>query len=427
MRPPRCCFVLAVACAFVSSGASLWADVGGEPSTTQPTTAPTTKPARAPKGVMEHRRDQLDADTVRDGTFQHATYDADGTSIRLRDPRADFPFTGTWTSPTIETDFAFTELLPSWNVTVPDNTGVRFDVRVYRKATKTWSPWLYIGYWGRVLRDHRETDFDGGKVDTDTLTLDKPADAYEIRATLEDFHDRAPTTSPVIHRIDVVYSRPMPKDLKDRLESRQMIPSPPKPPIVRPTTMSLAASRSTHPGKTTTKPTTLPASIDIPVPFRAQGWEADAIRHSVCSPTSVSMVLEWAGHALPTDDNALAIWDDDNALFGNWNRAVQYAGSLGFSAHLERFSTMDEVRELLASGQPVIASIRFQKDTFPSNLQSATAGHLIVLRGYDEHGDIIVNDPASRDHGNGITYKADELANAWLVNTGGVGYVIEKK
>ena len=101
--------------------------------------------------------------------------------------------------------------------------------------------------------------------------------------------------------------------------------------------------------------------------------------------------------------------------------------SLGYDAHLERFSSMDEARAVLGSGQPIIASIRFKKGTFPSNLQKATDGHLIVLRGYDANGDIIVNDPASKDRGSGIVYKSDELANAWLVSTGGVGYVIKKK
>ncbi len=124
--------------------------------------------------------------------------------------------------------------------------------------------------------------------------------------------------------------------------------------------------------------------------------------------------------------NALAIWDDDYAIFGNWNRAVQYAASLGLDAQLERFTTMDQVRARLAEGQPIIASINFEPNTFPSNVMNSTDGHLIVIRGFNEAGDLIVNDPASKERGHGIVYKADELAHAWLVNTGGVGYIIKK-
>jgi hypothetical protein len=174
----------------------------------------------------------------------------------------------------------------------------------------------------------------------------------------------------------------------------------------------------------TTRPTL--ARVDLPVPFRAQGIENRAISGSICSPTSVSMVMAWAGIDKPTVENALAIWDDDYALFGNWNRAVQYAATLGLDARLERFTTMDQVRARLAEGQPIIASINFERGTFPSNVMNATDGHLIVIRGYTESGDLIVNDPASKDRGNGIVYKADELANAWLVNTGGVGYIIHR-
>jgi hypothetical protein len=170
----------------------------------------------------------------------------------------------------------------------------------------------------------------------------------------------------------------------------------------------------------------LPTRVDLDVPFRAQGVEDKSISGSICSPTSVSMLLEWAGIDRPTAQNALAIWDDDYAIFGNWNRAVQYAASLGLESQVERFTTMDEVRARLASGQPIIASINFEDGTFPSNVMKSTDGHLIVIRGYDEKGDLIVNDPASKDRGNGIVYQAKELSHAWLVNTGGVGYVIKK-
>jgi hypothetical protein len=33
-----------------------------------------------------------------------------------------------------------------------------------------------------------------------------------------------------------------------------------------------------------------------------------------------------------------------------------------------------------------------------------TGGHLLVIRGFTPGGDVIVNDPASRDKGNGAIY-----------------------
>jgi hypothetical protein len=300
-----------------------------------------------------------------------------------------YPAQQRWTSATMETEFPFTELLPSWNVAVPENAGVRWDVRVRDAKSGEWSPWLYIGYWGRVTHDRRTTEFADGDVEIDVLRLKSPADAFELRSTTMSFDLAEGRAMPSVRKVQAVYSRPL---------EENVVVSAPK----------------------------LPTRVDLDVPFRAQGVEDKSISGSICSPTSVSMLLEWAGIDRPTAQNALAIWDDDYAIFGNWNRAVQYAASLGLESQVERFTTMDEVRARLASGQPIIASINFEDGTFPSNVMKSTDGHLIVIRGYDEKGDLIVNDPASKDRGNGIVYQAKELSHAWLVNTGGVGYVIKK-
>jgi len=77
----------------------------------------------------------------------------------------------------------------------------------------------------------------------------------------------------------------------------------------------------------------------------------------------------------------------------------------------------------IAKGHPVIASIRFKKGEVKGFLYEFTRGHLIVIRGFTPDGNVIVNDPASRDKGNGPVYPATEFAKAWFDN-GGVGYVI---
>ena len=361
---------------------------------TRPTTTmdagPTSRAARRVRSPMENRFVTRVGDGLTVGaTLDHAAA-TQPTGVAIVSPKDDFPLVGTWTSPTIDADFPFTELIPSWNVTVPDETGARFEVRVKDAASGEWSPWLYIGYWGRITREKTTTEFARGQVDIDELVLTQPANAFEIRSTLYNYRlgDRA--HSPTLRRVSAAYSRK-------------------------------ATGPSTLPAVTSITPTTLP------VPFRAQGVEDRAISGSICSPTSTSMVLAWAGTALPTAQNAMTIWDDDYALFGNWNRAVQFAGSLGYDAWLERFDNMDQVRARLREGQPVIASIRFRKGEFPSSVLQQTAGHLIVVRGFDANGDLICNDPASKDRGEAVVYKSDELARAWLLNAGGVGYVIRKK
>ena len=161
----------------------------------------------------------------------------------------------------------------------------------------------------------------------------------------------------------------------------------------------------------------------LPVPFRPQGDAPPNLSYQLCSPTSTSMVLNYWGVDRPTVENALAIYDADHDLFGNWGRAVQYAGSLGLDAWLERFRNWDQVKAKIAAGQPLIASIRYGYGEFPSSLLSHSKGHLIVIRGFTKAGDPICNDPASRAKGNGVVYKANELGHAWF-DHGGVGYVI---
>ena len=75
---------------------------------------------------------------------------------------------------------------------------------------------------------------------------------------------------------------------------------------------------------------------------------------------------------------------------------------------------------------PVIASIAFRRGEFSSNVIERTGGHLIVVRGLTPDGDAIVNDPASRDRGDGVVYIAEELARAWFGH-GGVAYIIHPR
>jgi hypothetical protein len=287
-------------------------------------------------------------------------------------------------------------MLPSWNVQTPPNTGVRFDVRVREAASGRWSPWLYAGRWGRVLHNReRVRTCDIGTVHVDCLVLDQPADAFQIRATLESF-DLDTGANPRIRRIAVCYSGSV-----NHAKSRAKLAPP----------VNLEGHDWAR---------------DLEVPFHAQGNERRNISGSICSPTSTSMVMEFAGMRSPTAQNALAIYDDEHDIFGNWNRAVARAGELGLDAWLQRFRNWDQVKAMIAQGQPVVAALNFEKGQFPSALYDETNGHLIVIRGFTPEGDVIVNDPASREKGNGVIYKANELALAWFENAGGVGYVIRK-
>jgi hypothetical protein len=245
---------------------------------------------------------------------------------------------------------------------------------------------------GRPQRVIKDAGF--GEVDIDTLILYRPADAYQVRVSFYAF-GLDDTVNPTVRRLAVCYSGVV----ADAEERARLVT-----PVVA-----------------------MPADFarDLPVPFRAQGNAAKPLRPEICSPTSVSMVMQYHGFDRPTEENALAIYDSEYDLFGNWQRAVAWAGQNGFDAWLQRFRTWDQVKATIANGQPIVASIRFKKGQCPSFVLKETAGHLIVIRGVTRDGDLIVNDPASRDRGHGAVYKASEMQTAWI-DHGGVGYVIRK-
>lgn len=305
--------------------------------------------------------------------------------------RDRFPRTGAWTSEQVVTNFPFTELLPSWNPNCPTDTGLTLHVRVRNARDRTWSPWLYLGQWGRTQHEPtRKLEYHDGRVEIDVLVLNRPADAYQVRVGFESYSFDA-NVSPALRRLTVVYSGEA------------------KPGTSRPT------------------PAPLPANWvrDLPVPFFAQSDSHPAVKSEICSPTSLAMVLAYRGVKVDVLENALAVYDREYDLFGNWGRAVARAGELGLEACLTRIRTMDDARRLIAEGQPIIASIRFKKGQFPSHVMSETDGHLVVIRGFTPEGDAIVNDPASKQRGNGVVYRADELARAWF-GAGGVAYLVGK-
>jgi hypothetical protein len=315
--------------------------------------------------------------------------------LTLHDTRNKFPREGTWTSPEVRADVPFTEVVPSWNPDCPAETGLRLDLRTRDARSGEWSPWFYLGSWGRTGgKEDRNTRNDFGRVHIDWLDLHRPAGAYQARVTFYAFNldDKV---NPSLRRLTVCHSgvtrdKPQP--------DANVVP---------------VALEST------------PPAHDNPVPFRAQGLAAKPLRPEICSPTSVSMVMQYLGLDRPTEENALGIYDAEYGLFGNWGRAVAWAGQNGFDAWLTRFRNWDQLRATLATGQPVIASIRYKEGEASSFVMKSTKGHLIVIRGYTAGGDFIVNDPASKDRGNGAVYKADDLRRAWL-DHGGVGYIIRK-
>jgi hypothetical protein len=292
---------------------------------------------------------------------------------------------GAYTSRVVEREAEFTELLPSWNVDTPAGTSFRVDVRVGRRADGEWSPWLLIGDWG-VPVEPRYTRFEGGKIAVDVFESPEPWDRAQLR-----IEGTGGAGEIAIHRASLAFTDT--RALDERL-----------------------AVTATEPW---------PAPVALKVPVRSQRDEDPEIAGSVCSPTSVAMVMEFNGVKVPTADFAEQVLDPTHDIYGNWSRAVQGAFSHGVPGSLVRVSSWQAVAEFLRRRVPLVASIRAGEGELRGAPFRKSAGHLLVVTGLGPAGQVYVNDPAADWPGDvRRTYLREDLERCWF-EKGGVAYAFD--
>jgi Peptidase_C39 like family len=159
------------------------------------------------------------------------------------------------------------------------------------------------------------------------------------------------------------------------------------------------------------------------VPAFSQMEEDAAIRHRVCSPTCVAMVLGYHGHPVGVADLAREMFQPELDLYGVWPAAIRAASRRGVGGYLLRFPDWAAAAWCLERGLPVIASVRYGAGELAGAAIGETSGHLLVLTGYGG-GEVFVNDPAApRASEVARRYRLDELRRVWLARSG-VGYVL---
>lgn len=315
-----------------------------------------------------------------------------------------------WTSPWVSTGFDTRTIIPSWNVTGPNGTWVRIQIRG-KTATKTGS-WDKIADWGYGTGGiHRQsgsaaTD-DLSRVDVDTVVTNGSYRfrSWQIRALL--IRPAGATTTPTLRSIGAV-----------------------------------AASYSTRaPGVSTTTMTT---GTELKVPRYSQmihrgeftQWGGGGA--SWCSPTSVSMVLRYFGSGPKPADYSWSKYADsfvDHAArytydyrydaAGNWPFNTAYAGRYGLDAFVTRLYSLRDAEAFIKKGIPVVASVRYAKGALTGAAVASSNGHLLVIVGVLRDGRVIVNDPAaSSNSAVRRVYSRAQFERAWLGGSGGVSYII---
>jgi len=164
------------------------------------------------------------------------------------------------------------------------------------------------------------------------------------------------------------------------------------------------------------------AAIELDVPKRSQYLSERPEKQSWCSPTSLSMVLTY--HAVPEiliEEVAAHIHDSAYGGTGNWTFNVAFAGEVGLRGVVVYLRDFAHARAFIDAGLPLIVSYRWSGSELPGAPLEHSAGHLAVLRGFDERGDPILNDPAHPDVR--VVYPRAALEMLWL-RGGGVAYAL---
>jgi D-alanyl-D-alanine dipeptidase len=353
----------------------------------------------------EHRRIQHETPAdFKAGRIQSGHVQADPPGVILACPLPPDTAAGTtsaiYESPVINSDLLFNEVVLSWNIELPPHAGFCVEARVGRRADDSWSPYLYFAdRGGSVPSGEKITKFEHGYVDVDYFRSDERFDRlqYRVRAAGREPPDNAVAAEAKLRiaRVTVNLS-----DTTGRLTSVPQAPLPAEPP---------------------------PAAWQrrLPVPFRSQTVERKDIAGMICSPTSVSMVLEYRGVNRPTQEVAARAYDATFEIYGIWPHAVQTAYSYGISGYLARFADWASVEQCIANDQPLVISILAGEGELQGAPYPSTDGHLLVLTGFDAAGNVEVNDPAATTAEKGqIAYRRAELETVWMKPKGGTAYVL---
>ena len=329
---------------------------------------------------------------IMSGSHVAADFPNDHVWIARFDPSAT---TGA-ASPIVDVPGGFRTAVASWNVTTPPGSWIETELRA--RVRDRWTKWYAMGVWsaGGAPRHSvaKQGDADG-TVDTDTLELVTPADAFEIRVTA---HSAADGSAPALRLLAVATS------LGDAPETDNVTTG------VR--AMDLDVPQQTQ--RVATSPD-------------AKGGGGD----SWCSPASISMVMAyWAKQRKHPEWNvdvtlvADGVYDPVYDGCGNWPFNVAYASEHALGGWVRQFASLDDVAHLIARGFPVIASIAVKPGELDGAPYPKTAGHLLVIRGFTESGDVIVNDPYGQPGEIRRVYRRAQFAHAWLGGSNGTVYLI---
>jgi Peptidase_C39 like family len=314
-----------------------------------------------------------------------------------------FDAEGSWTSPVVTAGFGATELIPSWIAHTPGESYLRIEVHGVTQSGRH-TAWYRMGDWAAEDTYFQRTSVAGqrdedGVVDADTFKAVRPLHGWQVRLTR--------FGHPTVSRVHLMASGPR------------------------------AHTAPTQPARALGQVLDVPRYSQLIHVGEYPEWDGGG--DSWCSATSTSMVLSYwgagpgpqdyawvePGHADPWVAHAARhTYDRNYEGCGNWPFNTAYAGRFGVEAFVTRLRSLNEAELFIEARIPLVVSASYRDGEVPG-LGYETEGHLMVLAGFTEQGDPVLNDPYSGS--NAEVRKSvgrAEWEAAWLRTSGGLAYVI---
>jgi hypothetical protein len=136
------------------------------------------------------------------------------------------------------------------------------------------------------------------------------------------------------------------------------------------------------------------AQRELDVPEHSQYVDEFPDERGWCTPASMAMLLGAWGLTPGVAEVAAGLFDHAYDGTGNWTFATAYAGACGLAGAATYLRDLVNVERFIAAGMPLALSISWNGDALPGAPLDHSEGHILVVRGFDARGDVIVNDPA---------------------------------
>ncbi|MBI4376984.1 MAG: C39 family peptidase [Elusimicrobia bacterium] len=289
-----------------------------------------------------------------------------------------------WESPAIEAEKPFDDLVGSWNAEVPK--GAKLEMQAMVRAGGRWSRWFSLGrVEGNYFFSAETQENAFGHVDIDTLKLKAAADAFRYRFLMS-----AGGRSIAIKLAAITLSD----------------------------------------GQAPAEPAPFqngPWARELKIAPRSQTEAPDRYKHDICSPVSLGMALEYWGRPVDTLELADKVRDQrdpEDGRFGVWPANVAIAAAYGLEAYVARLDSLSDLEREIAAGRPVVASITYGAGELEDSPIAKTRGHLLLVAGFTEQGDVIAFDPAAPRASARRVYKRTQFHKAWRVKKRGLSYLI---